>query len=251
VTLAGQGFDSILWLDPTLTGPALVNGDGDLRDVTLRDFVIEGATASSLPSDPNADRRRRARPRAPARAGIQLVAKHDGRIEGVRLEHLVVRNCTATGVRIEGASGVVVDACDFSDNGSMAPDGAASPHNLELARVTDCTISASCLDTSPLGSGVDVRDSRAVTVAGNEAARNRRSGIRVAGSRDVHIRGNLAEGNLRGGIVVEADQDREGGRLVDVRDNLARNNGEHGIEIAPSGGARLEGNTERDNGRVE
>jgi parallel beta-helix repeat protein len=251
VTLAGQGFDSILWLDPTLTGPALVNADGDLRDVTLRDFVIEGATASELPSDPNADRRRRARPGAPARAGIQLVAKDDGRIEGVRLEHLVVRNCTITGVRIEGASGIVVDACDFSDNGSIAPDGAAPPHNLALARVTDCTISASCLDTSPLGSGVDVLGSRAVTIAGNEVARNGRSGIRVAGSRDVRIRGNLAEGNLRGGIVVEANPDREGGRRVDVRDNLARNNSGRGIEVTPSGDARLEGNTERDNGRVE
>jgi parallel beta-helix repeat protein len=117
--------------------------------------------------------------------------------------------------------------------------------------VTDRTISASCLDTSPLGSGIDVLGSRAVTIAGNEAARNGRSGIRVAGSRDVRIRGNLAEGNLGGGIVVAADQDREGGRRVDVRDNLARNNGDSRIEVTPSGDARLVGNTERDNGRVE
>jgi parallel beta-helix repeat protein len=120
-----------------------------------------------------------------------------------------------------------------------------------LARVTDCTISASCLDTSPLGSGVDVLGSRAVTIAGNAAARNGRSGIRVAGSRDVRIRGNLAEGNLHGSIVVAADQDREGGRLVDVRDNLARNIGGGGVEVAPSGAAGLEGDTERDNGHVE
>jgi parallel beta-helix repeat protein len=117
--------------------------------------------------------------------------------------------------------------------------------------VTDCTISASCLDTSPLGSGVDVLGSRAVTITGNAAARNGGSGIRVAGSRDVRIRGNLAEGNLGGGIVVEAEQDREGGRPVDVRDNLARNNGGRAVEVIPSGAARLEGNIERDNGRVE
>ncbi len=247
VTLAGQGFEATLWLDPMVAAPALVNAENDLHDVTLRDFVIEGATASSLPSDPNADRRRRARPDAPSRAGIQFVSEGPVGMKNVRFERLVVRNCTATGVRVEGASRVIIHACDFSDNGGSVPPGAGAHHNLTVVRVTGCDISASSLCTSPQGSGVDVRQSRDVTINGNETARNSQCGIRVADSQDVGILGNLAEGNLRGGIIAEAD--KQGCRRIEVRQNLTRNNGGAGIEMTHSSEATIEGNTARDNGQ--
>jgi hypothetical protein len=247
VTLAGQGFDSILWLDPAATGPAVVGGEKNLHDVTLRDFVIEAATASRLPSDPNADRRHRARPDAPRRGGIALVTPAPGAMNNLRLERLVVRNGTADGVRIEGASRVVIRACDFSDNGGDVPPGAAPRHNLALVRVAGCALSASSLCTSPGGSGVDVRDSRDVAIEGNETARNARRGIGVTDSQDVRIAGNLAEGNLLGGISAEGD--KPGCRGLVVRDNLTRNNGGRGIEITHAGDAVVQENSARDNGR--
>jgi hypothetical protein len=39
-------------MDPEVAGPAVVGGEVGLHDVTLRDFVIEAATARGLPSDP-------------------------------------------------------------------------------------------------------------------------------------------------------------------------------------------------------
>ncbi len=247
VTLAGRGFTSILWLDPRLRGPAIVNAEDPMSGVTLRDFVIEGATASTLPSDPNSDRRRRARPDAPSRAGVQFLSALPQEMRNLRLERVVVRNCTASGVRIEGAAGVVIRDCDFSDNGSSVPPGAGASHNLAIAHVAGCEITGNLLCTSPSGSGVDVVKCRDVTIAGNEAARNSQCGIRVAGSALVRIRGNLAEGNIRGGIIAEPEQ--EDCRRIDVRDNRARNNGGFGIEIARASDLTIERNEERDNGR--
>jgi hypothetical protein len=247
LTLAGQGFETILWLDPGATGPAVISGEESLHDVTLRDFVIEAATASDLPSDPNSDRRRRARPDAPRRGGIALVAGAAGGMNNLRLERLVVRNGTADGVRIEEAARVVIRACDFSDNGGGVPAGAAPHHNLSLIRVNGCAISASSLCTSPEGSGVDVRDSRDVVLEGNETARNAQCGIGVTDSQDVRIAGNLAEGNLRGGIIALGD--KPGCRGLVVRDNLTRNIGGPGIEITHAGDAVVQNNSARDNGR--
>jgi hypothetical protein len=246
LTLAGQGFDSILWLDPGATGPAVISGSERLHDVMLRDFVIEAATASSLPSDPNADRRRRARPDAPRRGGLALISTAAEGTNNLRLERLVVRNATVDGVRIEGAAGVVIRACDFSDNGGGVPPGPAWHHNLSLIRVTGCTVSASSLCTSPDGSGLDVRDSRDVAIEGNETARNAQCGIGVTNSQDVRIAGNLAEGNLRGGIIAEGD--KPGCRGLVVRGNLTRNNGGRGIEITHAGDAVVQDNSARDNG---
>ena len=76
--------------------------------------------------------------------------------------------------------------------------------------------------------------------------RNDRCGIPVAHSQDARIVGNLAEGNLRVGISAEADQ--AGCRRLEVRENLGRNNGGHGIEIIDARDATVEGNTTRDNG---
>jgi parallel beta-helix repeat protein len=247
LTLAGEGFESILWLDPGVPGPAVVSGEAGLHDVTLRDFVIEGATASDLPSDPNGDRRRRSRPDAPRRGGIALVSTAPGGMNNLRLEHLVVRNGTADGVRIEGATRVVIHACDFSDNGGGVPPGDAAHQDLAIVRVRGCEISGNSLCTSPEGTGAEIRDSRDVTLEGNETARNAQCGIRVADSRDVRIAGNLAEGNLRGGIIAEGDKPGCPGLVV--RDNLTRNNGGRGIEITNASDAILQGNAARDNGR--
>jgi hypothetical protein len=245
VTLAGQGFHSVLWLDPNLTGPAIVSAEMNVSDVTLRDLVIEGATASSLPSDPNADRRRRARPDAPSRAGIQFVASSPREISDLRLERVVVRNCTATGVRIICASGVVIRDCDFSDNGGSVPAGSPRNHDLAIANSARCEITGSILSTSPFGCGVEILICDDVTIAGNETARNSQCGIRVVDCKDVHILGNLAEGNSRGGILAETD--KRGCRRIDIRDNRARNNGEQGIQITQAREVTIQGNATQDN----
>lgn len=275
-TLAGQGQDTILILDPKLTmdhaGATIVNADENLHDVTLRDFVVDGGmtlraptnaapgydyvsgtgsdavTLRPLTKDPNQDRRQRSFSMAPSRAGIIFNAQHEGQMRNLRFEHVTVRNCTHDGVAIRGAAQVSVIACDFSGNGSSVVPGPGLQDNLLFSHVTGCRISDSRLDTSPWGSGLELSFGNDVTVTNNETARNAQSGIHVTESHNVRICGNLVEGNDRDGIA--ADALMAGCREVEISGNLSRNNGGHGIEVDHAVGGLVENNSVFDNGKV-
>ncbi len=229
VTLAGQGRDTIVILDPastaSISATAIVNADPALHDVTLRDFVLEGAAvATRAPgSDPNQERRQRASQKAPRRAGIAFAAERAGQMQNIRLEHLTVRNCTHHGVVIGGAAGVAVIACDISDSGGSVAPGGGLLHNLYVTRVIGFEVRDGQFDTSPWGCGIDVSFSRDVIVAGNETARNALHGIRASDCENLRVEGNLAEGNDGAGLVLATLMD--GSRRVVTRDNLTRNNG--------------------------
>ena len=229
VTLAGEGKDSILFLDPKQTGPAIVNASDDMHDITLRDFVVEGATVTRPSSDPNQDRRVRSYQNAPSRAGIILSGQRDGQMRNIRLEHLTVRHCTHQGVAIRGAAQVVIVTSDFSDNGGSVVPGPGLEHNLVLTHVTGAEVTGNRLDDSPWGNGVNVTESSDVAITGNEAARNHGSGLHLSDSRNVHVHGNVAEANDYDGVLFDALF--EGDRNLEVVENLATNNGLHGIEI--------------------
>ncbi len=112
ITLAGEGIETILFLDPELTsdraGTALVNADNDLHNVTLRDFVIEGALTVKTSRDPNQDRRQRSYQMAPSRGGIIFSGLKDAQMSNIRFEHITVRNNTHQGVAIKGAKQVII-----------------------------------------------------------------------------------------------------------------------------------------------
>jgi hypothetical protein len=276
VTLAGQGLDTILILDPKLTtdhaGTTLVNADENLHDVTLRDFVVEGGTTLRAPTnaapgydyvsgtgsdavtlhpltrDPNQDRRQRSFSMAPSRAGIIFNAQHEGQMRNLRFEHVTVRDCTHDGVAICGAAQVSVIACDFSDNGSRVVPGPGLQDNLLLSHVTGCRISDNRLDTSPWGNGLELSFGTDVTITNNETARNARNGIHVTESRNVYICGNLSEGNDCDGIRSDALMD--GCREVEISGNLSRNNGRSGIKMDHAGDGWVTNNSVWDNGNV-
>ena len=277
ITLAGQGRETILILDPQVTqeraGVAIVNGTDDLHDVTLRDFVVEGATIVRAPTntanlnyeyssgsgsgvvnlrpltnDPNQDRRQRSYQMSPSRGGIIFNSRHEGQMHDLRFEHVTVRNCTHDGVAIRGAARISVIACDFSDNGSSVVPGLGLQDDLLLSHVTGCRISDSRLDTSPWGSGLELSFGSDMTITNNETARNARNGIHMTESREVRICGNLAEGNDRDGIAAVALAD--GCREFEISGNLSRNNGDHGIEVDHAIGGLVEDNSVFNNGNV-
>ena len=249
VTLAGQGKGTILMLEAARTGPAIVNATDDLHDVTLRDFVLEGALSIKTSTDPNSDRMTRSYRSAPSRAGIAFSSQHAGQMLKLRLEHVTVRHCTHNGVAIRGAAQVTIIACDFSDNGSSVVPGPGLEHNLLITRVAGCVLRDSRLDDSPWGSGLDLSFSRDVILSNNEAARNSLYGLRTTESENVRSIGNLAEGNGGGGIVFDALL--AGTRKIEIRDNLSRNNGGYGIEVDRSQGCAVRVNTVLDNAHDE
>jgi parallel beta-helix repeat protein len=277
VTLAGQGGETILMLDPGLTteraGVAIVNATDDLHDVTLRDFVVEGATTLRAPTnaanlnyeyvsgsgsgaislrpltrDPNQDRRQRSYQMSPSRAGIVFSAQRDGQMHNLRFEHITVRNCTHDGVAIRGAQQVMITACDFSDNGSSVVPGPELQHNLLITHTIGCEVRDSRFDTSPWGSGLELSFGSDMTITNNETARNARTGIHVTGSHGVRIYGNLTEGNDRDGIVTDALMD--GCREVEISGNLSRNNGGSGIKMNQTSDGWVTNNSVLDNGNV-
>jgi hypothetical protein len=274
ITLAGQGLATMLILDSKFTeghaGATLVNAVESLHDVTLRDFVVEGATpprgstnaapaydyvsgAGSgavtlhpLRQDPNSDRRQRASPLSPSRAGIIFNAQRPGGMQNLNFAHVTVRDCTHDGVAIRGADHVFVSGCNFSDNGSSVVPGPGLQDNLLLSHVTDARISDSRLDDSPWGSGLEITFGSELAITNNELARNARHGFHATESQAIHISGNLAEGNDCDGLA--ADVLLAGCRAVEVSQNLVRNNGGHGIELNHVTGGSILDNSVRDNG---
>jgi parallel beta-helix repeat protein len=234
ITLAGQGRETILFLDPKAPSEnvafAILNAADDLHDVTLRDFILEGSTLSRPPTDPNQDHRVRSYQNAPSRGGILFEGQHAGQMRNLRFEHLTVRNCSHHGVSIRGASQVAIVASDFSDNGGSVVPGQGLEHDLQLTRVIGAEVRDSRFDDSSWGSGIDVTFSRDVTISNNEAARNTLYGVRVGDSENVTIRGNMLEGNDAGGT--RFDRLFDGSRNLVERDNVSRNNG--GPSIAPA-----------------
>lgn len=278
VTLAGEGLETILFLDPAVTadraGTTIVNASDDLHDVTLRDFLIEGATTvppTSINSkldytyvsgsgsdaikirpmrlDPNQDRRRRSYQMAPSRAGIAFSAQHDGQMSNLHFVHVTVRNCTHDGVAIRGAEDVTITACNFSDNGSSVPPGPGLLHNLLLNHVEKCRITGCRLDDSPWGSGLDVSFGSDIVFTNNEAARNALCGVHVTESSDVQVSGNLAEGNDHDGFAFETWMD--GCRNVEIFHNTSRNNGNCGIKLEGVNGGLVDNNLVSENGTTQ
>jgi hypothetical protein len=253
VTLAGHGRETIVFFDPKIPAAnaavAIVNATDDLHDVTLRDFVVEGSTLSRPPTDPNQDHRTRSYQSAPSRGGILFAAQRSGQMRNLRFEHLTVRNCTHNGVAIRGAAQVAIVASDFSDSGSSGVPGPGLEHNLLLTRVIGAEVRDSRLDDSPWGSGVEVTFSRDIAVSNCEAARNTLYGIRVSESENVRVGGNLTEGNDAGGIVIDTLMD--GSRGIVARDNVSRNNGGYGIDIASAAAADVQANSAAGNAQPE
>lgn len=207
VTLAGRGRESVLYFDPKAPAAnvavAIVNASDDLHDVTLRDFLIEASTLSTPPKDPNQDHRVRSNQTVPARAGISFAAQREGQMRNLRFTHLTVRNATHNGVAIRGAAQVIIDACDFSDNGGAVVPGPGLQHNLLLTRAEGVEVRDSRFDDSPAGSGIDLTFSRDVSIHSSELARNAAHGLRVADSENVRVTNNLLESNDRSGLFVE------------------------------------------------
>lgn len=246
VTLSGEGNGSILFLSPQVRTSTIVSAGKDMHHVVLRDFLIEGATSIDEGTDPNSNRRIRANQNAPSREGVVFAADKDGQMRHIQLLHLTVQNFTKNGVSIKGATDVIIDSCNFSDNGSSVVPGPGIHHNLNLTHVSNGKITNSRFDASPWGNGIHILLSDKITITNNEAARNKLAGIRCSEVDQILVTGNLAEGNDGNGILLDALLDHSHVGLIEK--NITRNNGGFGIKADLFKGA-IRNNIAEDNGQ--
>ncbi len=226
VNLTGEGLGTVLFLDPdSRVRNAMVNANGDMHDVTIRDLVIEGAVSTETASDPNSRRSYRS---TASRGGIIFLAQAEDQMKNINLINITVRNCTYNGVFINGATGVNVVSCDFNENGSSVVPGPKLQHNLLVTHCKMVNVKDSRLVTSPYGSGISMGNCHDVNVTGCEVARNGYYGILVSESSKVSISGNLIEGNDRSGVMVEYLY--RGTESVKITNNLVQYNNGFGLE---------------------
>lgn len=222
VTIAGRGRATVLSLAPSVAGYCIIEGGRGLQNVVLRDFILEGGTSYTPPTDPNQEKRQRSTELAPARGGIRLQADKAGEDSDFRMEHLTVRNCTMSGVAIAGAKEIAIENCDFSDNGGKVAPGPGQHHNLQMQFVAGVHVRGSRLGGSIAGCGLHIRVGSNIWVAGTEAARNAQFGMRFVDCEEVSVGQCLLEGNDREGIDV---QPRSKAKVaVNLRENVTQFN---------------------------
>jgi len=245
-TLAGEGLQTVLFLDPASgVRDAIVSRTDDLHDVTLRDFVLEGATQPETGTDPNSRRSFRS---TANRGGIMFLSPRQGTMKNLSFINLTVRNCTYNGVFVSGATEVTVTSCDFTENGSSVVPGPKLQHNLLLTHCKDVQIKDCRLATSPFGSGLSLGHCKNVSVSANEIARNGHYGILVAESENIAIEGNLIEANDRSGVMIEYLD--LGSNEVKVASNRIQYNGGFGVETYALRNGVVQGNTYEGNGNT-
>ncbi|MEO6730052.1 MAG: right-handed parallel beta-helix repeat-containing protein, partial [Ferruginibacter sp.] len=244
ITLAGEGSGTILFLD-TASGSreAMVNADVNLKDVVIRDLVIEGSNRTSPTSDPNSSRSNKG---GYNRGGIVFRSLVDGQMKNISLVNITVRNCTFNGVLISGAENLNISNCDLNENGGNVVPGPKLQHNLLLTHCAKVKITGSRMATSPFGSGIALDHCTNIFVSDCEITRNAWYGLLVTESSDITVNINLIEANDRSGIILEFL--RKGSANIMVNNNLVQYNAGYGVESYAARNAKVENNKYEGNG---
>jgi hypothetical protein len=171
-----------------------------LHDIVLRDFLLDGGVSYTPPTDPNEEKRQESSYLVAARGGIRLQDDKAGAFTNIRLERVTVRNCTMAGVAIAGANNVVIQSCDFSNNGGYVAPGPGQHHNLQMKYVSGVQVDDNRLDGSIAGCGLHIRSGSRISVTGAEAARNPQAGMRFVDCTRVSVEHSLVEGNDQEGL---------------------------------------------------
>ena len=226
VTLAGEGINTILFLDPASgKREAILNRDDDLHDVTIRDLVIECGLKTAPPSDPNSIRSYRG---GYNRGGILFRSLAGEQMKNIDLVNISVQNGTYNGVYISGAANLNITNCNFSENGVSVPPGQKLLHNLLLAHCKDINIQDCRLVNSPYGSGVALDHCNNISLSNSEISRNGYYGLLISECEKVTVTNNLIEGNDRSGVMLEFLQN--GSQYINITNNIAQYNAGYGIE---------------------
>jgi hypothetical protein len=224
ITLRGVGRGTVLFLDPKQSGPAILNADLELHDITISNLLIEAGTLPKPSRDPNQDRRPLATQLVPARGGIAFVTDAGRTMRRITLDRVSVRNATLSAVEIFGANDIKVTSCDLSASGGAVAPGPGKLHCLKLTHVSNASITGSRLADSFQGCGLAIAFGQTVTIQDCEVARNKLDGVNLTDCQLVTVEGCLLEGN--GGKAVGEPAWARQSSHIKSNNNVLRNNGD-------------------------
>ena len=206
---------------------AIVNGDNNLHDVTIRDLVIECGLKTVPPSDPNSISYYLQRWLQSWWYSFSGLLKTVRLFKNINLLNITVQNGTYNGVYITGASNVNIQGCDFNENEVSVPPGQKLLHNLLLTYCKKVKVKDCRLVTSPYASGVALDNCSDVSIFNSEIARNGYYGLLITGSKNVTATNNLIEGNDRTGVMIEFLQN--GSENIDISNNTIQYNSGYAV----------------------
>lgn len=178
-----------------------------------------------------------------------FLALKEGQIKNINLVNLTVQNCSYNGVFINGAKGVKVICCDFTESGSNVVPGPKLQHNLLLSHCSGINIKDSRMDTSPFGSGIALDQCSDATINNCEVARNAYYGILIDECNNVSVTSNLIEGNDRSGVMIEYLYN--GSDAITVTNNLIHYNNGYGVESYAASKINVINNSYAGNGKTD
>lgn len=220
LTIIGYGRQSMVHLTPGGGEYALMQDQPKLENITLSNFLIEGAPSTDWPQDPNQPRRDRSTQMAATRGGILLNGDAEGDIRNIVLNHITVRNCVSNGIAISGATRITIADCDVTDSGGNNAPGHGLNHNLLLNHVADCTVSDCRLVFSLGGCGISVQNSSHIVVAGCNLSRNCGYGAEFLNCSDVSLKESLLEANDAAAYRAMTDGKRSPLAITDLTERL-------------------------------
>ena len=244
--LTGEGLETVIMVENERYY-ALSAKDSSMHDVRISNLVIEGATTSEIPSDPNTGRFARTGRYANQLTGIAFLGQYPGSMKNIVLENVTVLNFSRNGVFIAGAENLEINNCNISDNGAAVVPGSRLQHNLLLRHVSKVQIRDNRFDTSLAGCGMALANCSFITVEKCEIARNAWYGILLSTSDHIAIEGNLIEGNDSNGIMSEFLY--SGCSDINIRNNAIQYNNGYGVEAYATEKLNLNGNQYHLNGQ--
>ena len=132
IHLRGEGLGTVFVCEPTIFNSAFAFDGFGLKDVTLSDFVIDGAWDHHPGYDPNTGRFDRRGRLGNSLNGLTCQGDADQPHSNILLRNLTVINFSRNGVYFSDTEGLRIEGCDFTENGSHVVPGDRIQHNLLL-----------------------------------------------------------------------------------------------------------------------
>lgn len=203
IHLQGEGLSTVFVCEPTIFNSAFAFSDFGQKEITLSDFVIDGAWDHQPGYDPNTGRFNRTARLSNSLNGLTCQGDVDQPHTQITLRNLTVMNFSRNGVYFSDTQGLRIENCDFTENGSLVVPGERLQHNLLLQQCKDVEIINSRLDCSFKGSGLVLKSCSDVRIEGCEISRNGWHGITASDSRDLSVSGCLIEANDACGVFID------------------------------------------------